>query len=102
MNEPTPDAPSLTVRWLALGAAGGAALAVAMETWGFAGPWQSISLVLALLAVFATSAFLYAARRRDKAWVQIDARARRGEETVDALQREIDRHTQLEQELMQA
>ena len=102
MNESTPRAPSLTVRWLALGAAGGAALAVAMETWGFAGPWQSIALVLALLAVFATSAFLYAARRRDKAWLQVDERARRGEETVDALQREIDRHTVLEQELLQA
>ena len=87
MNESGPGAPSQTVRWLALGAAGGAALAVAMETWGLAGNWQSIALVLALLAVFATSAFLYSARRRDKAWLQVDERARRGEETVDALQR---------------
>ena len=102
MNESAPGAPSQAVRWLALGAAGGAALAVGMETWGFTGPWQSIALVLALLAVFATTAFLFSARRRDKAWLQIDERARRGEETVDALQREIDRHTQLEQELIQA
>jgi signal transduction histidine kinase/CheY-like chemotaxis protein len=102
MNESVPRAPSQAVRWLALGAAGGAALAVGMETWGFTGPWQSIALVLALLAVFATTAFLFSARRRDKAWLQIDERARRGEETVDALQREIDRHTQLEQELIQA
>jgi len=101
MNESVPRAPSQAVRWLALGAAGGAALAVGMETWGFTGPWQSIALVLALLAVFATTAFLFSARRRDKAWLQIDERARRGEETVDALQREIDRHTQLEQELIQ-
>ena len=36
-------------RWLALGAAGGAALSVAMDNWGLAGPWQSIALVLALL-----------------------------------------------------
>ena len=102
MNESAPGAPSQAVRWLALGAAGGAALAVGMETLGFNGPWQSIALVLALLAVFATSAFLFSARRRDKAWQQIDERARRGEETVDALQREIDRHTQLEQQLIQA
>jgi signal transduction histidine kinase/CheY-like chemotaxis protein len=102
MNESVPGAPSQAVRWLALGAAGGAALAVGMETLGFNGPWQSIALVLALLAVFATSAFLFSARRRDKAWQQIDERARRGEETVDALQREIDRHTQLEQQLIQA
>jgi len=102
MNESMPGAPSQAVRWLALGAAGGAALAVGMATLGFNGPWQSIALVLALLAVFATSAFLFSARRRDKAWQQIDERARRGEETVDALQREIDRHTQLEQQLIQA
>jgi signal transduction histidine kinase len=102
MNESAPGAPSQAVRWLALGAAGGAALAVGMETLGFNGPWQSIALVLALLTVFATSVFLFSARRRDKAWQQIDERARRGEETVDALQREIDRHTQLEQQLIQA
>ena len=52
---------------MALGAAGGAALAVSMETWGFAGPWQSIALVLAFLAVFAISAFLFATGRREKA-----------------------------------
>jgi signal transduction histidine kinase/CheY-like chemotaxis protein len=102
MNESAPGAPSQAVRWLALGAAGGAALAVGMESLGFNGPWQSIALVLALLTVFATSVFLFSARRRDKAWQQIDERARRGEETVDALQREIDRHTQLEQQLIQA
>jgi signal transduction histidine kinase/CheY-like chemotaxis protein len=102
MNESAPGAPSQAVRWLALGAAGGAALAVGMETLGFNGPWQSIALVLALLTVFATSVFLFSARRRDKAWQQIDERARRGEEAVDALQREIDRHTQLEQQLIQA
>jgi signal transduction histidine kinase/CheY-like chemotaxis protein len=89
-------------RWLALGAAGGAAMAVALDNWGLAGPWQSIALLLALLAVFAISAFLYSTGRREKEWSQTDARARRGEEAVDALQREISRHTQLEQELMLA
>jgi signal transduction histidine kinase/CheY-like chemotaxis protein len=87
---------------MALGAAGGAALAVSLETWGFAGPWQSIALVLAFLAVFAISAFLFATGRREKEWLQTDARARRGEQEVGELQREIDRHTQLEQELLQA
>ena len=87
---------------MALGAAGGAALAVSMETWGFAGPWQSIALVLAFLAVFAISAFLFATGRREKEWLQTDARARRGEQEVGELQREIDRHTQLEQQLLQA
>jgi len=87
---------------MALGAAGGAAIAVALGTWGFAGPWQSIALVLALLAVFAISAFLFSTGRREKEWLQTDERARRGEVAVDELQREIDRHTVLEQQLLQA
>jgi signal transduction histidine kinase/CheY-like chemotaxis protein len=94
--------PSQTARWMALGAAAGAALAIAMETWGFSGPWQSIALLLTLLAVFAISVFVVASRRREREWLQADERARRGEETVDELQREIDRHTQLEQELLLA
>ncbi|MDB6164750.1 MAG: response regulator, partial [Xanthomonadaceae bacterium] len=73
-----------------------------METWGLNGPWQSIALLLALLAVFAVSVFLFSTNRREKEWLQTDARARRGEEAVDALQREICRHTQLEQELLLA
>jgi signal transduction histidine kinase/CheY-like chemotaxis protein len=95
-------APSPIVRWLALGAAAGAALAVALEASGFTGPWQSVALVLALLAVFALVAFLLDTGRREKQWLKTDERARRGEETVGELQREIDRHTQLEQQLMQA
>src|SRR6478672_12632852 len=97
-----PRSPLPITRWLALGAAGGAALAVAMDNWGMAGPWQSIALVLALLALFAISAFMFSTRKREKEWTQIDLRARRGEEAVDALQREISRHTQLEQELLRA
>ena len=99
----TATRPALPItRWLALGAAGGAALAVALDNWGLAGPWQSVALLLALLAVFAISAFLYSTRQREKEWSQTDERARRGEEAVDALQREISRHTQLEQELLLA
>jgi signal transduction histidine kinase/CheY-like chemotaxis protein len=101
-NDDAPSVPSQTPRWMALGAAGGAALAMAMDTWGPAGPWQGIALVLALLAVFAILVFLFGARRREREWLQTDERARIGEQTVDALQREIDRHTQLEKELMLA
>jgi signal transduction histidine kinase/CheY-like chemotaxis protein len=95
-------APSPIVRWMALGAAAGAAMAVALEFSGFTGPWQSVALVLALLAVFAIVAFLLDTGRRERQWLKTDERARRGEETVGELQREIDRHTQLEQQLMQA
>ena len=77
-------------------------MAVALEASGFTGPWQSVALVLALLAVFAIVAFLLDTGRRERQWLKTDERARRGEETVGELQREIDRHTQLEQQLMQA
>jgi signal transduction histidine kinase/CheY-like chemotaxis protein len=94
--------PSHTARWMALGAAGGAAIAIAMETWGFSGPWQSIALLLTLLTIFAITVFVVSTRRREREWLRTDERARRGEETVGELQREIDRHTQLEQQLLQA
>jgi signal transduction histidine kinase/CheY-like chemotaxis protein len=89
-------------RWLALGAAGGAALAVSLEMFGLDGPWQSVALLLALLAVFAISAFVFATRRRELAWRQADERAARGEVEMSALQRELDRHTLLEQQLLKA
>ena len=40
----------LTARWLALGAAAGAALSLLAEQLGVEGPWQGVALVLALLA----------------------------------------------------
>lgn len=98
----TAQPPSLVARWLALGAAGGAALAVSLEMFGLDGPWQSVALLLALLAVFALSAFLFAIRRREQAWRQADERARRGEAEMGALQQELDRHTRLEKELLLA
>ena len=98
----SPPPPAPIARWLALGTAGGAALAMALEIFGMDGPWQSVALLLALLAVFAITAFLFATKRRERVWQQVDDRARRGEVEVDNLQREIDRHTQLEQQLRQA
>jgi hypothetical protein len=56
--------PLLTTRWLALGAGGGAALALALDQFGLAGPWLRIALLLVLLAMFAISAWLYATHER--------------------------------------
>jgi signal transduction histidine kinase/CheY-like chemotaxis protein len=94
--------PSPASRWLALGAAAGAALALALDRFGMSGPWTSVALLLVLLALFAITAYLHASRRRDDAWQRADERARRGEAAIGELQREIDRHTQLEQQLLQA
>ncbi len=88
-------------RWLALGAAAGAAIALAMDQAGL-GTWRLAALVLVLLALFGVIAIVLSLRKHD---VEFKARAQhadRGRAEVDALQREIRRHQELEQQLQQA
>ena len=92
----------LMMRWLALGAAAGAALTLVLDSMGLAGPWQQAALVLALLAVFAVIAVIIALRRRDQEMEEVEERARRDETLLAQLQSEVERHTQLEQQLRQA
>ena len=99
--------PLLMTRWLALGAAGGAAVVLAIELLGPSGPWpdgpwQGIALVLALLAVFAISTFLFAHQQREQQLRHSAESVLSGEAEISELQREIDRHTQLEQQLTHA
>ena len=92
----------LTARWLALGAAAGVALSLALAQGGIQGPWQGTALVLALLALFATTTMALAAGRHEARLREESERSRRGEAEVSALQQEINRHTQLESELTKA
>ena len=92
----------LTARWLALGAAAGASLLLALETFGVASPWHGAALVLALLAMFATLVVTIAINGREHLMQEQGERARRGEAELNALQSEIDRHTKLEGQLVQA
>jgi signal transduction histidine kinase/CheY-like chemotaxis protein len=92
----------LMARWLALGGAGGAALALGIELFGFNGPWQSVAMLLVLLAIFAITAMLVSQQQRERQLRASVEQVRQGEHTVDLLQREIDRHTALEQQLLQA
>ncbi|MCY7355246.1 MAG: response regulator [Lysobacter sp.] len=88
-------------RWLALGAAGGAAIALLMDQTGL-GSWRLAALVLVLLALFGVIAIVLSLRKHE---VEFKARAQhveRGRAEVDALQREIRRHQELEQQLQQA
>ena len=94
--------PLLTTRWLALGAGGGAACALALDQFGLAGPWQKIALLLVLLAMFAISAWLYATYEREIELSKTTEKARHGEELIERLQQEINHHTRLEHELTQA
>ncbi|MFN3703306.1 ATP-binding protein [Thermomonas sp.] len=87
---------------MALGAAGGASLALLVEQFGVQGPWQMIALVLALLALFATVALAFAVHGRERQLQIQQEQGRRSAEEISALQKEIDRHTQLEAELTRA
>ncbi|WP_223878001.1 MULTISPECIES: hybrid sensor histidine kinase/response regulator [unclassified Luteimonas] len=93
---------ALMMRWLALGAAAGAALTLVLDIIGLAGPWQHAALVLALLAVFAVIATIIVLRKRDQEIEEVEERARRDETLLAQLQAEVERHTQLEQQLRQA
>ena len=93
---------ALMLRWLALGAAAGATLALMLNAIGLDGPWQNAALVLALLTMFAITGVVVAMRTRDKQMTEADDRARRDEIELGHMQRELDRHAQLEQQLRQA
>ncbi|MFT4178337.1 MAG: ATP-binding protein [Thermomonas sp.] len=85
-----------------MGAAAGATLALVVDRIGVAGPWQLAALILALLALFATTAMAFAVHQREAQLQEHAEQARRGADRISALQREIDRHTQLEDELTHA
>lgn len=90
------------LRWLALGAASGAAAMQLLDLLGLAGPWQGIALVLALLAVFAIAAVLYLVRQRERALTEAEALARDRDAERAELEAQLARHAQLEAELRQA
>ena len=94
--------PLLMTRWLALGAGGGAACALALDQFGLSGPWLRIALLLVLLAMFAISAWLYATHERERDLSETSQRERHGQELIERLQQEIGHHTRLEEELTQA
>lgn len=104
MGAPHPDVP--VIRWIALAGAGGAAAVSAIDHFDIAGPWASIALMLALLAVVGISALGLAYRRRAAAIVAeasvhaVESATKRAE--FDALQQELERHKRLEQQLLEA
>ncbi|WP_243708020.1 hybrid sensor histidine kinase/response regulator [Luteimonas arsenica] len=93
---------AIMMRWLALGAAAGAALTLVLDVIGMEGPWQHAALVLALLALFAVIALHIALRQREQQMDEADERARRDEAVMEQLQAQIEQHTQLEHQLRQA
>lgn len=90
---------SAMLRWFTLGAAGGAVVTMALHALGMDGPWLGIALVMALLAAFAALAVFYNIRVRERELAEAQERALRDEQLLGELQRELERHAQLEQEL---
>src|SRR5690606_17619736 len=77
---------ALMLRWLALGAAAGAALTLVLDVFGAEGPWQHVALVLVLLALFAVIAIHVSVRKRDQEMDEADERARRDEALMEQMQ----------------
>ncbi|MUV12823.1 response regulator [Lysobacter sp. HX-5-24] len=90
------------MRWLALGAAAGAAVSLALEAGGIEGPWQFAALLFVLTALIALMAIVYVLHRRDQQMAAMEEKAQKDQFQVDQLQREIQRHHELEQQLTKA
>ncbi|MFN3311637.1 MAG: hypothetical protein ACK40R_08050, partial [Thermomonas sp.] len=71
-----------SARWMALGAAAGAALALVVEQLGVQGPWQIIALILALLALFGTTTYALTARSRE---LQLREQAEQAQRSVEEI-----------------
>ena len=94
--------PALMLRWLALGAASGAALMLLLDFFGLSGPWHGIALVLALLAVFAMSATTFLMQRHDREIEDIQSLVEHSEAEREELREQLERRAQLEQQLRHA
>ncbi|MEF3082436.1 ATP-binding protein [Luteimonas sp. SMYT11W] len=93
---------ALVLRWLALGAAGGAALTMVLAALAVPGPWQVIALVLALVAVVASIGVSVHMHQGVRELEAADERLRQDELALGELQRELEERTELEKELRQA
>jgi signal transduction histidine kinase/CheY-like chemotaxis protein/HPt (histidine-containing phosphotransfer) domain-containing protein len=96
---PPPPVPT----WLAPAAAGGAALLLFPGFFGIGGPWHVLALLFALIAAGAAAYGIKTTRERARAERELgDEIMRRDAARLDELQRELERHTQLERELRHA
>ncbi|MCD9007719.1 response regulator [Luteimonas sp. XNQY3] len=93
---------ALMLRWLALGAAGGAALTMVLAAVSVPGPWQMLALVLALVAVVASIGVSVHMHQSVRELEAADERLRQDEQALGELQRELEERTRLELELRQA
>jgi len=93
---------AVVLRWLALGAAGGAALTMVLAAFTVPGPWQALALVLALVAVAASIGVSVHMHQSVRELEAADERLRQDELALGELHRELEERTRLELELRQA
>ncbi|MGO3127293.1 MAG: ATP-binding protein [Luteimonas sp.] len=93
---------AVVLRWLALGAAGGAALTMVLAALTVPGPWQVLALVLALVAVAASIGVSVHMHQSVRELEAADERLRQDELALGELHRELEERTRLELELRQA
>jgi len=89
-------------RWLALAAAAATLVALTAGQLGTPWPWLPFAVAMAMLALLCSGVDLVAQRRRAATHRRSLERLHDAGQRVAGLQREIDRHTQLELELLQA
>ena len=96
-QRPAPVAP-----WLALAAGVAALVFLVLPYAGVAGPWWQAALAAAAIAVLCGSFTAFNARTAHRQLTGAEARAAIAESERNALRRDLQRHDQLEQELLQA
>ncbi len=96
-QRPAPVAP-----WLALAAGVAALVFLILPYAGVAGPWWQAALAAAAIAVLCGSFTAFNARTAHRDLTGTEARAAIAESERNALRRDLQRHDQLEQELLQA
>ncbi|HJR72438.1 MAG TPA: ATP-binding protein [Luteimonas sp.] len=87
---------------MALGSAIGAAVALGLEHLGVGGPWRVVALLLVLTTLLSVLVVVLALRNRESELEARLLRAERGRNEVEALQREIRQHQELERQLQLA
>ncbi|MGN6224032.1 ATP-binding protein [Pseudoxanthomonas sp.] len=96
-QRPAPVAP-----WLALASGVAALVFLILPYAGVAGPWWQAALAAAAIAVLCGSFTAFNARTAHRDLTGAEARAAIAESERNALRRDLQRHDQLEQELLQA
>ena len=93
---------ALILRWLAPAAACAVAIMLLLDFTGLAGPWQGITLLLALLTALAIGAATYLMQRTDREIEEAREQMRHSEAEHTELREQLARHAELEQQLRHA